>query len=429
MKANHHKDRLLLLGFILCVVLVFGLTSCTKRKNESIEASSSAGQSTPQSAPQNEVQSTAELEHISLNDHITGEAASADGMYLLQNVQPASTNLFYIDFQSGTETYLCAAPNCKHNSADCTSYLPVTQGNFGYNIFYFGNHLYLLQCAESSSEPPYLMQIDPDGMNRTKIMELSSGETFSGTLFGYGDSVVMDIQRVDESGKRRQNLEKIDLQTGQRTVLYTYPEKGYWNVMGITKDKLIFLTVNGSEWQYFWAPPQGTEPLENYAAANPLTPVFDPQKIHYTVQDKYLCSMDYSAGLISCTDLETGDSAQFPAPALPEGETMVGLEWLYDDRFAVTTDEQDGQIYRRLIDMNSGELTGTVYEQNEQHMQQIAAQWQDQLLYLDHREEKPLQNQAEYGVSGEVTRYNCYKLITKAGFEAGEEGSDIVFAG
>ena len=230
-------------------LFVTALTACavqTLSESQSKEAITSGNQTGNQTI----------ITHVGYLDTVNRYVASSDGLYSVCQVQIDSQNLFYVDKESRQETYLCAAPNCAHDSLECTSYLPL-DGGYGFGIFFSDGHLYVLQNSVTQSHGPYLMQMEPDGSNRRIVLELQDGENFLGSVFGYGSSLLMEVNAVDETGSWHRRLERIDPQTGEREILLDYPtqKKQVFTLMGAAGTNLIYLRTDYEQRQYFKVDP------------------------------------------------------------------------------------------------------------------------------------------------------------------------------
>ena len=76
--------------------------------------------------------------------------------------------LFYADHNSDSVIKLCGRPDCTHNTTECNAVFP--EGDCG--ISYYGGHLYLTTYG-IGPEIMALYRMDPDGNNRTKILDCS----------------------------------------------------------------------------------------------------------------------------------------------------------------------------------------------------------------------------------------------------------------
>lgn len=67
------------------------------------------------------------IECLADNSVVDGYS-SDNGFYRFVPREDSSSNLFYIDYESNQEIFLCNQPNCAHNSDTCTSWYPSNLG-------------------------------------------------------------------------------------------------------------------------------------------------------------------------------------------------------------------------------------------------------------------------------------------------------------
>lgn len=369
------------------------------------------------------------ITHITYQDFLSNRACTPEGMYSVQNIYPASQNLFYLDIDSGQELFLCAVPNCRHDSDACSSYLPLSDAAYGYSLCYHNDALYLIQCASGEGIRPHISRMMPDGSGLRELCVLEDGENFSGKIFGYGDALLAEIYTVTSEGQAAKQLEKIDCETGHRESVLTCPEGGRYALMGAAGNRLIYLRMDDQGYLYFWVDPAQTDlSLETCAEEAPLTEVFDEQTLHYSIQGEYLCKVDRAQEELSAVNLLTGAAYTFAYPASDPDISYVGLQYLFDDRFALTEDRRSGDTVRNvtiLLDTATGTPTDVTYSATRDRMRQIIAVYGNRVLCLDHDEEVPLRNQTEYGLVNESTYVSVYRIAGKEAFLRGEDG-DVV---
>lgn len=102
-------------------------------------------------------------------------------------------NLYYYDYATKKEIFLCDKPECKHMDASCTSYLE--NGVFGESLILNGDHLYLITneiasfgTDNTTSSGPMITQMDLDGKNKKVLCTLPDNYSFDST------AVAMDEQ-------------------------------------------------------------------------------------------------------------------------------------------------------------------------------------------------------------------------------------------
>lgn len=371
------------------------------------------------------------ITHIANYDMLGDTAASPEGLYEVCSVRLGSCNLLYVDAATRQETYLCATPNCTHDSESCNSYLPLEEGRYGYQLSFFNGYLYAAQCTPIESQGPYLMRMDPDGTNREIVLELENGECFSGMLYGYGDRLLLQISRVDENGNSETCMEIFDPQTGERERLFSLQlepgGKESASLMGAVGTSLIFLKSDEEGRQYYKVDLARENPTLEQGQTNLLGPEFDETSLYCTVQGDYFCTYDIAAGRLSWENLLTGQKKEFSLPQLSGEETVYGLALLYDDQFALSMSSSERGSMNLLLNPETGESTGVYYYPTRESGYDILADFGDELLYKVRTDERPLEGQAAYGLVGEVSYHNVYAMVSKEDFQSGIPGEEIPF--
>lgn len=373
------------------------------------------------------------ITHIANSDSFGETAASPDGLYEVCQNRIGSYNLFYVDAATHQETYLCAAPNCTHDSESCSSYLPMEEGAYSYQIFFYKEHLYVVQNTPTADHGPYLMQMDPDGTNRKIVLELEDGEGFEGMVFGYGDRLLWPITKVDGDGQNQTFMETFNPQTGEREQLFSLMlkqgHKASASLMGAAGTSLIFLEGDSEGSQYYKVDLAKENPSLEQGKNNLLGPKFDGTSLYCTVQGEYFCTYDMHAGRLGWENLVTGRKKEFPLPQLAEGETAHGLALLYEDQFALSMDNAEKEPVDLLLDPETGAPTGVRYILTRENSYNILADFGDKLIYQMRTDEQPLEGQASQGLVGEVSYHNVYSIVSKESFRSGRPGEEIAFPG
>ena len=370
------------------------------------------------------------ITHVAYVDSFSEYAASPDGLYTVSQVRLGGQNLFYVDASSQQETYLCAVPNCTHDSESCTSWLPL-DGGYGSGLFFANGHLYAVQNSTTQSHGPRILQLDPDGANRKTVLELQDGELFFGSVFGYGSSFLMEITGVDENGSSRSRLERIDPATGAREVVLEYPEqeRQVFQLMGAAGTRLVYLCIDYEQRQYFTVDLSSPGASLEHWQDNLLGPAHDNVTTYCTIQGDYFCTYDANTNRLGYQNLLTGETREFDAPALAEGERLFGLVHFFDGRFALTLDDAQNNVAWALLDTESGQLTGMRYRPTQENAHMIVADLGDQLICRVRDGEMPLKGQEQENLVGELGYYSVYTVLTKEEFLQGADGEEIPFPG
>lgn len=114
------------------------------------------------------------------------------------------THLMYMDYASCQEVFLCSAPGCTHETADCTAVLDENFPPYSSNLFLHGDSLYILSrkndfensadfsstfsessglvSPDNADSVTSLYRMNPDGTEREKVYTFDSDLIIEGTL-------------------------------------------------------------------------------------------------------------------------------------------------------------------------------------------------------------------------------------------------------
>lgn len=182
-----------------------------------------------------------------------------DGYYHFEADEDGQTHLFYTDYSTGKEVYLCNKPECKHNDESCTAYL--SSSNIE-EMFVYKDHLYFIELsqgtvqifgdgiASSSKNAPHIYQMDLDGQNKKELCQLEEGYQFeAGDIAFDGENMYLSISKNDDIniGKGsylqvtiQNELYKINLETGKKEkVINLYDGLSDKNIAAVEGRNLI----------------------------------------------------------------------------------------------------------------------------------------------------------------------------------------------
>lgn len=182
-------------------------------------------------------------------------------------------NMMYMDYETQQEIFLCNRPGCKHNTLDCPSVFADDEIQLGSSLFFMNDKLYLFSHGadqdgvsiqnfgdqgifdESSqvldTKPTFLMQMDPDGMNRKKIWEWNHDEFVEDAVLSDGKSLFVFTKKLTgESTKNTstyihatdRRLVEIDMDDGTTTEIAAIPVGD--KVIGCSDDKIVFTSID-----------------------------------------------------------------------------------------------------------------------------------------------------------------------------------------
>lgn len=139
-----------------------------------------------------------------------------------------ATNLFYIDYATAQEIYLCADPNCTHDHAGCNAWVSGEEG--GLFPLSTGDNLLLVHIAygyESGARAiPCIVTANLDGSNRQTLIRFSANERLKDVFAVSEAKLVCALDAVSKQGIEDDysnavfKLVMVDLNTGERTDFY-----------------------------------------------------------------------------------------------------------------------------------------------------------------------------------------------------------------
>lgn len=200
--------------FVLLLAVLLLLTAC-RRGAGTANADMPAPAAAPDEAvPEAPAGTAAPLPAYTMADQ-DGEA----GFYRAVAQADGTARLMYIDYASAREVYVCAAPNCAHDSDACTAFLPRHA-----NVAVWGGTLLLL-FDDTNTEPMRLDAANADGTDRHTLYTFDDGVTLSGGEMALGtSSLVLCVSSFrmaeDDTVKFENTLAAISLTDGTCTDLY-----------------------------------------------------------------------------------------------------------------------------------------------------------------------------------------------------------------
>ncbi len=171
---------------------------------------------------------------------------SEQGYYETFTDESIGTNIFYIDYATQQEVYLCAAPNCTHDHEGCTAWIDLDEGS--YFPLVSGDHLLLVHITYGAEAPeratPHIDAANLDGSDRHTLVEFATNERLKTVFAVNGDQLVCALNVVNpddiEDTNATLKLVLIDLDTGERSDFYERAVQ-----IGGTEPSFMGVTENG----------------------------------------------------------------------------------------------------------------------------------------------------------------------------------------
>lgn len=142
-------------------------------------------------------------------------ASGPEGAYVTVSRPDSSQDILYIDYAARTGVPLCSQANCAHDSDSCTAWL---SKNTSCYLFSWQDKLYML-TDENMESPSTLWEMEPNGQDRRKLLELESNQLIVGTILGQGRQLYFTLMEM-QNGQTRQLLCRFDLDEGTLTPIH-----------------------------------------------------------------------------------------------------------------------------------------------------------------------------------------------------------------
>lgn len=231
----------------ILIIMILCLIGCTPTSNKK-----------PSEVTKDSIQ---ELTFIEWKYLFNDGYGNEDGYYHMRDTDEEGgivCNIYYLDYKTQKEIYLCDKPECKHNTPNCPSYLEGI--SMHYTIFVYEKSLYLIKSAisgtvieEGGSEsikntPNQIIKMDLDGRNKELVYEDDGELRIDCTDFVVsGDSLYVifsDDERVTINGSTEvissKKLYEIDTKKKESKELCSVTNK---SIAGVDNRNIIFNEV------------------------------------------------------------------------------------------------------------------------------------------------------------------------------------------
>ncbi|MGM9733761.1 MAG: hypothetical protein ACI3YT_06545 [Prevotella sp.] len=256
---QYRKRYLLFSGVLAALVCMFTACASVSSSDDSVNTSSS--ESTV-SSPSDSASADTDIEQsdskgittpvstgfttLTREGYSTLGCGGEQGYYELHFDESIGTNIFYIDYATQQEVYLCAAPNCTHDHEGCTAWIDADEGS--YIPLVNGDHLLLVHITYGSEAPeraiPHIDVANLDGSSRHTLVEFEANERLKSVFAANGNQLVCALDEVNpddiEDSNATLKLVLIDLDTGERTDFYERAVQ-----IGGTEPVFMGVTENG----------------------------------------------------------------------------------------------------------------------------------------------------------------------------------------
>lgn len=214
---------------------------------------------------------------------------------------------------------MCAKPNCRHNSLDCSAYVN-TAGIYAWN-----NHLYYLSDANNGNHRLYEMEIG--GENRRQLYaidEMSELQSYGYTYRIQAGYLLLDLVRYDVSTSY-DTLYLYPLKDGENTPVTIFEEtENQELIVFYLRDGWVFYSVREDEKQTLYGYKISTQETkllhDNWQSTNAIS--LKENTLYFSKDAEKLCKLD----------LDSGEITEFE-PQLEEAGGAFNYSVAYDDQY------------------------------------------------------------------------------------------------
>lgn len=317
MKQNHK----LLAVFLFLSFILAGCSTQKSTDTESMQNSSvSSTEATAEQSGEGEFSSAGDGQFVT----------TSSGIYELQTIFADSVNLFYTDAESAKRIFLCTAPNCNHTNESCTSYIATPGATFPPLLLSVGEQLGVFMTESTDTSGPYLLLMNYDGSEKTKVFELSANQYLQGSFFENNAYLYFDISSVNTDGSVEYSLLRMNKKSKKvETVTSLGSGADYYLLCGCIGEDLLFQHISDSSQVSYYR----TAPAE----IKFKTPFYvdEDGRGNVLFTDGYLFTLN-DTGDVTRKNLTSGESFAMTCP-IKDGYTAAGIQYLFDGDVLVTT--------------------------------------------------------------------------------------------
>lgn len=294
----------------LLIVLATLFVSCSST------VASQSQSSTPESSLAGPFANNAGSKIVSVN------TSNEQGFYDCESFWPNSCSLLYLDYASKQQVFLCARPNCAHNSEDCNSYIPLSADEVPPVVVTAGDFIILLRTGPSGDQLAGVKILDSDGSNPRDLFQLPANQTMSGQLYFDGEWLYYDVMETvieNDEPITKATLQRSNVQSGLTQEVLTFPQ-GTW-LFSCAGDCLVVDRFTDEYHSFYYLHPSS----EHSDAFIDDTPFFSApyNTIGAFVREGKVYTYSYPDNLASCLDLETGKTTTIDCSVCVDGKELL----------------------------------------------------------------------------------------------------------
>ena len=163
------------------------------------------------------------FEMVSSPDLTSYGSGTAEGFYSVFSNEDGSRSLLYVDYASASQVYLCAQPNCEHNSESCPAWIAPFSGMV--TVAAGEKELFLL--CNGYGGGVRIERADLNGENRRELLSLPGGMMAENAVASNGGFLVISVQESvqnDDSVLQEHRLLAVDVNSGETRSIFSLRE-------------------------------------------------------------------------------------------------------------------------------------------------------------------------------------------------------------
>lgn len=292
---------------------------------------------TPSPAPEDPLPAASapppELVPLQTGETVYG-AAGPDGYYSILPLPRAdgSLNIQYTDYASMQTVFLCAQPNCAHDSDSCTSY---QSGGSGVSLMMVGRRLVLVSPGTGpwgeQPSPPCVRVCDPDGSRRREVAAFDPNQQLEAPYLTDGKNLYATLL-TSQAQETTAELVSIDLASGAVSSVLPLDREQSEKVCSGAGQWVILLSLKGNDpndmesdtavcYQRVNVGTLERETVFEYSIGEGRATAFSEALVFYDAEQNSVQSIDW----------RTGGQQILARDVLPAGVDMIELDLVFYD--------------------------------------------------------------------------------------------------
>lgn len=198
----------------LCALLLL-LTCCSAPA-----PSGESGLAAPEETPLPQKGFEAPFEMISSPDRTSYGSGTREGFYSAFLNEDDSRNILYVDYASASQVYLCAQPNCEHNSESCSAWI----APFGGTVTMAAGEKELFLLYNGYGGGACIERAGLNGENRQELVSLPDGAMAENAVAFNGQFLVLSLRESgieNDAVVQNNRLVAVDVNSGETRTLFS----------------------------------------------------------------------------------------------------------------------------------------------------------------------------------------------------------------